>query len=149
MIQIKEITAEMAYPLRHSILRPNQPFEASVYDTDYQDGTFHIGAFYHEKLITIASFYKEINPVLPSNKQYRLRAMATVKEYRKLGAGRQVVSYAESIIKGKGIELLWCNGRTTVQEYYEKLGFKTHGEVFDYPPIGAHVVMVKYLVGEL
>jgi GNAT superfamily N-acetyltransferase len=146
MIEIKEITPEMAYPLRHAILRPHQPFEACMYDTDNQEGTFHVGAFYQGKLITVASFYIEKNPELSSDKQYRLRAMATLEEYRKLGAGRQVVKFAENIIRNKGYELLWCNGRTTVQGYYEKLGFKSHGEVFDYPPIGPHIVMVKELV---
>ncbi|WP_042147037.1 GNAT family N-acetyltransferase [Paucisalibacillus sp. EB02] len=145
MIKINEITPEMAYPLRHSILRPHQPFEACVYDTDHQEGAFHVGAFYQEKLITIASFYVEKYHDFSSDKQYRLRAMATLDDFRNLGAGREVVSYAEGIIRSRGYELLWCKGRTTVQGYYEKIGFRAYGEVFDYPPIGPHIVMVKDL----
>jgi ribosomal protein S18 acetylase RimI-like enzyme len=79
-------------------------------------------------------------------RQYRLRQMATLEEYRKLGAGRAVVNFAEKIIKERGFDFIWCKGRTTVQKYYENLGFKPHGDVFDYPPIGPHIVMYKQLL---
>ncbi|MFS0823329.1 GNAT family N-acetyltransferase [Bacillus sp. 1P02SD] len=146
MLVVKQIAPEMTYDLRHSILRPHQPMEACMYDTDHQEGGFHVGAFYEGKLISIASFCAVSNEDFPSRNQYRLRAMATLGEYRKLGAGREVVNFAESILKEKGTELLWCLGRTSVQKYYEKLGFRPSGEVFDYPPIGPHIVMVKILI---
>ncbi|MEH7225997.1 GNAT family N-acetyltransferase [Bacillus sp. JJ1566] len=146
MLVVKKIHPEMTYELRHNILRPHQPKEACMYDTDYQEGGFHFGAFYEGKLISVASFCPELNLELSSKKQYRLRAMATLEEFRKLGAGRKVVSFAESILKEMDTEILWCMGRTSVQGYYEKLGFKPHGEVFDYPPIGPHIVMVKQLI---
>ncbi|MEH7382133.1 GNAT family N-acetyltransferase [Bacillus sp. JJ1533] len=146
MLEVKIINPEMTYGLRHRILRPHQPLEACLYDTDHQEGGFHVGAYYEEKLISIASFCAVLHEDLPSRKQYRLRAMATLEEYRKLGAGRTVVDFAESILKEKDTELLWCMGRTSVQGYYERLGFKPHGDVFDYPPIGPHIVMVKHLI---
>ena len=86
-----------------------------------------------------------MNPDFSIDRQYRLRGMATLEDYRKLGAGRAIVTYAENLIKKQGVTFLWCKGRTTVQEYYQKLGFKVHGDVFDYPPIGLHIVMYKKL----
>ncbi|MFS0674095.1 GNAT family N-acetyltransferase [Ornithinibacillus sp. 179-J 7C1 HS] len=145
MLKVREIKPEMAYDLRHTILRPHQPFEACIYDTDHDENAFHVGAYYEETLVSIASFYEENHPELSSKKQYRLRAMATLPSHRKLGAGRAVVQFAENRISEKETEILWCMGRTSVQEYYERLGFKPHGEVFDYPPIGPHIVMVKEL----
>jgi len=71
--------------------------------------------------------------------------MASLEEYRKLGAGRAVVSFAENIITARGVNFLWCKRRTSVQKYYEKLGFEPVGDVFDYPPIGPHIVMFKKL----
>lgn len=146
MLFVKKILPEMTLELRHSVLRPYQPMEACLYDTDYQEGGFHVGAFYEGKLISAASFCPELNQDFSCRKQYRLRAMATHEEYRKLGAGRLVVTFAERILKENGTELLWCMGRTSVQEYYERLAFKPHGEVFDYPPIGPHIVMMKKLI---
>lgn len=145
MYKVMKIEPEMTYNLRHSILRPHQPMEACMYDTDYQEGGFHVGSFYESKLISIASFCPTLNPEFSSIKQYRLRAMATLPEFRNQGAGRSIVNYAESNLKGKGSELLWCMGRTSVQGYYERLGFNPHGDVFDYPPIGPHIVMIKKL----
>jgi ribosomal protein S18 acetylase RimI-like enzyme len=98
-----------------------------------------------DKLISIVSFCIEDNPDFSIEKQYRLRAMATLPEFRKMGAGREIVNYGENIIKVKGYDILWCKGRTTVQGYYERLGFSPFGEVFDYPPIGPHIVMYKDL----
>ncbi|MBC8586964.1 GNAT family N-acetyltransferase [Paratissierella segnis] len=145
MFEIKEITPEMTYDIRHRILRPHQTMNYCIYDTDKQDGSFHIGAFYMDKLISIVSFCIEDNPDFSIEKQYRLRAMATLPEFRKMGAGREIVNYGENIIKVKGYDILWCKGRTTVQGYYERLGFSPFGEVFDYPPIGPHIVMYKDL----
>lgn len=145
MFEVKIINPEMTYTLRHNILRPHQSFKDCKYTTDHEEGAFHVGAFYKGKLISIASFCIENHPDFPIDDQYRLRAMATMEEFRKLGAGRKVVNYAESVIKEKGVDFLWCKARTTVQGYYEKLGFRTHGEVFDYPPIGLHIIMYKQL----
>jgi hypothetical protein len=56
MFEVKLITPEMTYSLRHSILRPNQSIEDCKYETDYEEGAFHVGAFYQGKLISIGSF---------------------------------------------------------------------------------------------
>ena len=145
MIEIREIEAGMTYSIRHGVLRPHQTLEDCKYDTDHGDNSFHVGAFYQGKLISVASFCMVKHPDFSVERQYRLRAMATLENYRRLGAGRSVVNYAEDLIKEWGINFLWCNGRTTVQEYYGSLGFKAHGKVFDYPPIGPHIVMYKNL----
>lgn len=145
MIEIRKIKPEMTYNIRHSVLRPHQTVEDCKYETDHRTGAFHVGAFYQRELISIASFCIEKNPDFRSNMQYRLRGMATLDEFRKLGAGGSLISFAENSIKEKGFNLLWCKGRTSVQKYYTKLGFQVHGEVFDYPPIGPHIIMYKQL----
>lgn len=145
MFEVRKIDLEMTYCLRHGILRPHQTIEECKSDTDYDDSTFHVGAFFLGELVSIASFCIEKHPDFFYERQYRLRAMATREDSRQLGAGRSVVSYAESLIKERCIDFLWCKGRTNVQEFYRKLGFKEHGEAFDYPPIGMHIIMYKEL----
>lgn len=145
MFEIRKIQASETYQIRHRVLRPHQPLKECNYDTDYEDGAFHVGAFYQGTLVSVASFCVENHPDFPIKKQYRLRAMATLEDYRRLGAGRLIVGYGETLIKQLDTHLLWCKGRTSVQEYYEKLGFKVHGAVFDYPPIGPHIIMCKRL----
>ena len=46
MLEVIKIEPEMTYELRHSILRPHQPMEACMYESDYQKGSFHIGAVF-------------------------------------------------------------------------------------------------------
>lgn len=145
MIEIRKITPEMTYDIRHNVLRPHQAIEDCKYETDNEEGAFHVGAFNQGMLISVVSFCLEKHPDFPVENQYRLRAMATLEDFRNLGAGRLLVNFAEDVIKQQGIYFLWCKGRTTVQEYYYKLGFKMHGEVFDYPPIGPHIIMYKEL----
>lgn len=145
MFEVRKIKPEMLYGIRHSVLRPHQAMENCKYETDNGDGAFHVGAFNQGMLISVVSFCLENYPGFTIEKQYRLRAMATSKDFQNLGAGRLLVNYAESLIKEQDINFLWCKGRTTVQGYYSKLGFKVHGEVFDYPPIGPHIIMYKEL----
>ncbi len=145
MITVEKIKPEMTYNLRHKVLRPNMTVDDCVYTTDHEEGAFHVGAFYQGELISIASFCIEKNPDFSIDNQYRLRGMATLQEFRMLGAGRQLIDYAKNLLTEQNIDVLWCKARTSVQEYYSKLGFNIHGEVFDYPPIGPHIVMYKKL----
>lgn len=145
MFEIKVIEVEMAYAVRNAVLRPNLTIEECKYEIDNLEGTFHLGAFYQDNLASIATFSLENHPDFNIERQYRLRGMATLPEYRKLGAGRLLINYAMDLIKKENINILWCQGRTSVQDYYEKLGFKMYGEVFYYEPSGAHLIMYKEL----
>ncbi len=145
MIDIRVIDVEMVYNIRHNILRPHQSFDECKYDSDYKEHSFHIGGFYDGKLVTIASFCIESYHPFSYNNQYRLRAMATIDEYRNMGVGRMVIHFAENILKKRDVKLLWCKARTSALKYYEKVGFKTYGNVFDYPGIGEHIIMYKEL----
>ncbi|MFN2747075.1 GNAT family N-acetyltransferase [Bacillus sp. z60-18] len=145
MIEIKQIDAEETYEIRHRILRPNQPLEACMYETDLLGGTFHLGGYYRGRLISIASFHKAEHSELEGQKQYQLRGMATLEGYREQKAGSTLIRHAEELLRKKGADLLWCNARTSVSGYYKKLGFSEQGEVYDIPPIGPHILMYKKL----
>lgn len=145
MFDVKEIAPEMTFDIRHTVLRPHQSLNDCIYNTDFFNDSFHVGLFHKEQLVSIASFNLERHPSINSDKQYHLRAMATLPSYRNMGAGRAVVNYAEERLKLNGFEIIWCNGRTSVQCYYEKLGFKSYGDIFDYPGLGPHIVMYKEL----
>lgn len=144
-MNVQYIHLEQMYSLRHKILRPHQAFSACQYETDYDSDAFHLGVFEKDELISVGSFYSEPIPGYEGEGQYRLRAMATDERYRKQGAGSAIVRFAEDVIKEQGGIIIWCKGRTSVQGYYEKLGFHSYGKVFDYPPIGPHIIMKKQI----
>lgn len=142
---IKEIDANSTYQLRHKILRPNQTIDDCKYPLDLEDETIHLGAFINDKIISIASFFFEKNENFKAQKQYRLRGMATLPSHRNQKAGSSLVKKAEEIMIKNNIDLWWCNARTTVSDYYAKLGLEILGDVFDIDPIGPHVLMYKVL----
>lgn len=144
MLEIKQISAEDTYPIRHLVLRPNQTLEACKFDNDHQESSFHLGAFFNDTLISIASFYKEKHPNFDDKRQYRLRGMATLAEYRKVKAGSSLIVHAEDILTEElEADLWWCNARVTVSDFYKRLGLKEHGEVFEIESIGPHKLMYK------
>ncbi|PGB03412.1 GNAT family N-acetyltransferase [Bacillus toyonensis] len=143
MIAVKYIDASETYVLRQKILRPNQLLTYCKYSSDYEADTFHLGAFLNDELISIASFSKEIYPELPTGVHYRLRGMATLPNFRNKHAGSSLIQKAEQILQERKANLLWCNGRITVTDYYKRLGFHEYGEIFEIEPIGLHKVLYK------
>ncbi|MGE7868150.1 GNAT family N-acetyltransferase [Bacillus paramycoides] len=143
MITVKHIDASETYLLRQTILRPNQPLEDCKYSSDYEIDTFHLGAFLHEELISIASFSKEIHPDLQTGIHYRLRGMATLPNFRNQHAGGSLIHKAIQVLRERKANILWCNGRITVTDYYKRIGFHEHGEIFEIDPLGLHKVMYK------
>lgn len=143
MITVKNIDGSETYVLRQKILRPSQTLADCKYPSDYETDSFHLGAFINDKLISIASFSKEIYPDLPTGIHYRLRGMATLPEFRNNHAGSSLIQKAEQILQERQANILWCNGRITVADYYKRLGFQEHGEIFEIEPIGLHKVLYK------
>ncbi|WP_338787364.1 GNAT family N-acetyltransferase [Metabacillus sp. FJAT-53654] len=143
MLVIRQINPEDTYLIRHKVLRPNQSIEACKFENDHQIDSFHLGAFFRETLISIASFHKEKHPCFDEELQYRLRGMATLQDHRKLKAGSSILLHGEELLKEKNVELWWCNARISVSDYYKKLGLHEFGEVFTIEPIGPHKLMYK------
>ncbi|ARV44758.1 GNAT family N-acetyltransferase [Bacillus inaquosorum] len=145
MLEVKTISAEDTYEIRHRILRPHQSIEQCKYEQDHAEGSFHLGAFFEGTLISIASFSPQNQPLLTESPAYRLRGMATLEGYRDQKAGSMLIKHAEQKLAEKGVQAVWCNARQHVKGYYAKLGWEERGEPFEIPGIGTHIVMCKKL----
>lgn len=145
MLEVKTISVENTYEIRHRILRPHQSIEQCKYKEDHAEGSFHLGVFYDGTLISIASFSPQSQPLLTEASAYRLRGMATLEGYRDQKAGSTLIKHAEHKLAESGVQAVWCNARHHVKGYYAKLGWKELGEPFDIPGIGNHIVMYKTL----
>jgi len=144
-LTITFLEPEETYELRHQILRPHQTIDDCKYPLDFESATFHVGAFVEGELVSVASFFKEIQPQITGDHHYRLRGMATLVSHRNQKAGSHLIHFAEDYLRKKGASHWWCNARTNVQGYYSRFGMYIEGEVFDIPPIGPHILMVKEL----
>ncbi|KAF1680239.1 MULTISPECIES: GNAT family N-acetyltransferase [Bacillus] len=145
MLEVKTISPEDTYEIRHRVLRPHQTIEQCQYEQDDAPGAFHLGAYYAGTLISIASFSPQPQPLVTADSAYQLRGMATLEGYRDQKAGSKLMKYAEQKLEDMGIEAVWCNARHHVKGYYEKLGWEERGEPFEIPGIGTHIVMCKTL----
>ena len=90
---ILRITAAQARPLRHAILRPEQPPEACVYPGDDLAASAHFGAVIGDgELVGVASVYNQNEDGEPDPFTWRLRGMATREDVRGHGYGAALVS---------------------------------------------------------
>jgi predicted GNAT family N-acyltransferase len=141
MIQIKKISAEDTYPIRLEVLRKNIPLPYK-FNGDFDEDTFHLGAFKNNKLIAVSSFMKAKNNNF-KGEQYQLRGMATLVESQGTGAGKLMMKEAFLMLKKMNIDCLWCNARIIAVDFYKKQGLETFGEQFEIPLVGNHYVMFK------
>lgn len=145
--------AELAYrpaelgelrELRYRLLRPHQRPSDLVYDGDDDPDALHLGAFDGERLVGIASVAPDPSePWAPG--AWRLRGMATEPGVRGRGVGGELLERCMEHAAERGAALVWCNARVRAEPFYRRHGFEPVGEVFDVPPIGPHVRMVRRL----
>ncbi len=152
---IRRVTAADVRPLRHLVLRPNQPFEQTRYPGDDHPDTVHFGAFAGDRLVGVASLYREDRPGAGPEATgwrlrgmaagWRLRGMATDPEARGRGHGRRLLSASvDHVAAAQGGEL-WCNARLVAVPFYRAAGFEVVGGEFDIPGIGPHYVMRRFV----
>ncbi|WP_435263583.1 GNAT family N-acetyltransferase [Tenacibaculum sp. nBUS_03] len=136
---IKKIKATDTYLIRKEILRKgiDLPYK---FAGDFDDETYHLGAFLNNKLVGIVTLMRSKNNNFTHN-QYQLRGMATLTEVRGKGIGKQLVNEALSLLRNDGVAVLWCNAREKASSFYKRLGFVIVGETFVIEKVGEHYVM--------
>ena len=142
-VNITKVDAEKVRPLRHSELRKGQDFSTTSYLKDYEVDTFHMACIVDEKIVTCATFYPEKLIKIKSDYAYRLRGMATDSNSQRKGYATDLMIESFKELKEKGTDLLWCNARLVAVNFYESLGFKITGELFNIEGIGPHYYMYK------
>lgn len=134
---IKFIDTTQTLLLRSLVLREGKPFEECFIDGDNDPGTFHLGDFRLQQLISVATFHKQSHPDFPGT-GYRLRGMATHPDFRNLGAGNQVLNFGIVYLRGLKANYIWCNARKVAYQFYLSIGFEFISDEFILEDIGAH-----------
>ena len=147
MYQIQIISTEETYPIRKEVLRKgiDLPY---AFNGDKEADTFHLGAFFQERLVGVSSFMKVLNPSIVGETQFQLRGMATLAEFQKKGVGKALLTKAFMLLYEKEIDVLWCNARVEAVPFYQKQGFRCIGSLFQIKSIGPHFVMFKSILNE-
>ncbi len=144
-MRIRFIKAPDTYALRLQVLRPGGVLEDVDFTNDRLEYAFHLGVHIGGHRIAVASFYPEGHPELTGWKQYRLRGMATHPDFQGQGVGSQLMRFALEHLKAQHADLIWCNARVGALPFYERAGYRIHGERFEIPGIGGHFVMYRRL----
>ena len=143
MITVDRVDPELTYPLRQQVLRPHQALSSVLTAGDADPA----GAAFAARtpggtVVGTAIIRPEGCPWLPEAPgAWRLRGMATAPDLRGQGIGSLVLRAAIAHIALTGGKLVWCNARTPALRFYEREGFRTHGEQWIDPQIGPHVAM--------
>lgn len=140
---VRSIAASQTWPLRHALLRPNEPMDAAEYPDDTDASTLHVGAYAEGSLVGIASVYREATPGEDDEAAWRLRGMVTVPAARGQGHGSGLLAACVGHVARLGGRRLWCNARTPASGFYAHHGFARRGDEFEIPPIGPHIVMER------
>ncbi len=114
---------------------------ASHYPGEESEESLHLCAMIDDEVVGCASWLPEAATFKEAQKTYRLRGMATDPNFRGQGIGKRLIEESLRILKGKGVDLVWCNAREVAFPFYEKMNFKYHGTLFELPQIGPHKIM--------
>lgn len=95
--------------------------------------------------------YSENKPIGTTRVRYiddgaiaKIERMAVLKEFRRQNIGRKMIEYIIIYLRKKGVKKAILNAQEYVIGFYEKLGFKKDGDVFEEAEI-PHIKMQKML----
>jgi len=146
IMEIKRISTEETYAVRQPVLRAGRPIEDCFFEYDDHHLSIHFCVELNGKVISVLSALPIQSKIFPKLKAMRIRGIATLDQFQRLGYGSKLVRYAEEELKKNGIELLWLNSRITASEFYLKLGYKPKGDMFNIDGIGIHQKFFKTLI---
>lgn len=121
LVQIKQITAEATWPIRHQVMWPAEEVDYVVLDDDGQG--VHFGLFVGELLVSVVSLFH-------MNGVGQFRKFATSDLYQGKGYGTMLLIHMIQQIKQLGVKRLWANARVEKYGFYERLGFAMTDESF-------------------
>jgi predicted GNAT family N-acyltransferase len=147
-LRVDRVKATATWELRQAVLRPHETVDqmALADDDDPATGTFGAISNDGEIVGTVrvapgAPPFPVSTYATPDSPTWRLRGMATREDVRNGGVGSELLARAIQHVADLGGGLLWCNARVPAINLYRRAGFVEHGEVWEDPDIGPHIVM--------
>src|SRR5471032_1942156 len=138
---IKFIKPVEVLSIRNEVLREGKlTLDECRWPGDEAEGTFHLGYYLGDELLSIASFQVQSHGQFPGT-GYQLRGMATIESHRGQGLGNQLLNFGLTYLRGQKVNYVWCNARKKALAFYKSMGFEVISDEFEQPGIGPHYVM--------
>lgn len=122
-IKIYEYLPEEAKHIRKTVFMDEQGFKEEFDETDGR--SLHAVLFIDGKAAATARMFTE-----NSGKSYHIGRVAVLKEYRKSGLGREIMTALCKKAKEAGAETCELSAQCRAKEFYAKLGFTEKGGIY-------------------
>ena len=119
--------------IRETVFIEEQKFKIEFDDTD--DIATHIVMYIDNNPVGCCRLYKQEN-------EYHIGRIAVLKPYRGKGYGEKILLNAERVAKEKGADSISLSAQVIASGFYEKLGYKKHGEIY-FDEYCEHIAMKK------
>jgi predicted GNAT family N-acyltransferase len=146
--RVDRVPASMTWELRQAVLRPHQTIDELAFPDDDEMSTGSFAAIDADEEVVGTARVAPASPPFPvglyapaNSPTWQLRGMATREDVRNDGIGTALLRRVVSHVVDDGGGLIWCNARVPAMDFYRRGGFVTHGDVWEDPDIGPHVVM--------
>lgn len=113
MIEIKEISKEQTWEVRHVVMWPNKEFDFIKIEGD--DDAIHFGLYDENELISVISLFID-------KQEAQFRKFATLSDKQEKGYGTKLLNFVIHYCHKNNIQRLWCNARLNKKVFYEKFG---------------------------
>lgn len=143
LVAVGPVPAEETRQLRQQILRPHQTLDELAAEED--PVAIWLAAITEDLVVGTVSVAPEPSPDEEAGTPFRLRAMATIPEFRSRGLGQVLLDAAVAEAARSDADLLWCSARSPVAGFYAAAGFRETSDHYDVPDIGPHVRMSRPL----
>lgn len=128
-VVIRRASVDEIMPLRHAVLRPGYPVDASSYAED--DVAIHMSGWDDGVLVACATVFADPWPGPPPEpRAWRLRGMAVDPGRQGTGVGAAVLAAAVEAARQDGAPLMWANARSAALGFYRRYGWQVAGEEF-------------------
>lgn len=121
MAVVEQIFPALTWRIRKLAMYPEKEIKEMALPDDF-DG-IHFGLYDNYELTGVVSLFEKGTTA-------QFRKMAVLPSDQGKGFGTQLLQYVIDFCKQEGIQLLWCNARTSAIEFYKKIGFLTTGEPY-------------------
>ena len=141
-IKFKRVTSSNIKKLRQKNLYRDFPNSLTDYKEDNYPNTKHYAILKNENVVSALTI---IERTTNKKKSAQLRGMFTVQKELKKGYGSLLIDKVSLKLKKENINLIWCNSRINVIDFYKKNKFKEIGKTFSINLLGDHKKLIRKL----
>ena len=99
-------------------------------DSDDDPTGRHCGVLVDGEVVAVCSMFNEPSPIVAATPAWRIRGMATLPDHQSHGYGGMLLESFVDWVAANGGGLMWANLRLAAIPFYERHGFRPHGEPF-------------------